>query len=587
MKTNLQDSVQNRHRPVVSGTRHMTVAGHHLAAQAGFTIMESGGNAIDAGIASIMTLAVVQPDVVNLAGVAPIIVYLAKTKEIVTISGLGVWPKLMTNDYFQSRYDGVIPTGIERSVVPAAPDAWITALSRYGTMTFKEVASAAVSAAEEGFPTHHFLSDRIKENQSLYASHVSNAEIYLPGGRPPEPGEMFYQKEAAACLKYMVDEEVNSGAPTREAGLMAARRAFYEGDIAKAIVDFHEKEGGFLRMSDFAEFNVAIEAPVSTTYRDCEVFSCGPWCQGPVFPMMLNLLEGYNVKKMRHNSASYVHTVAEAIKLVFSDREHYFGDPRFVDVPIDSLLSKEYAGVRRKLIDERRAWDKMPPPGDLSLGIAEAEQRGVILPDAAQGDRDGAGAGMDTSYACVVDSAGNVFSGTPSDPSYDGVVVPGTGLCPSTRGSQSRGDPNHPSSVVPGKRPRLTPNPAIVMKGNRPLLPIGTPGGDAQAQSMLQVFLNIVEFGMDPQSAVEAPRFMSQSFPNSFAPNDYFPGRLNLEPRVGKAIGSDLSDRGHDVNWWADWFWRLGAVCTIKIDSDQGTLQAGADPRNESYAVGR
>jgi gamma-glutamyltranspeptidase/glutathione hydrolase len=192
----------------------------------------------------------------------------------------------------------------------------------------------------------------------------------------------------------------------------------------------------------------------------------------------------------------------------------------------------------------------------------------------------------DTSYACVVDRHGNVFSGTPSDASWDGVVIPGTGLTPSTRGCQSRVDPAHPSSVAPGKRPRLTPNPAIIFKDGQPILPIGTPGGDVQVQAMAQVFLNIFEFGMDVQSAVEAPRFMSQSFPNSFAPHQYYPGRLNLEPRLGRKLGDALAARGHVVYWWPDWFWRLGSVCTINIDREHGLMHAGADPRQESYAIG-
>lgn len=579
-------SFRDRHRPIVAGTRHMVAAGHHLAAEAGFTILEAGGNAVDAGIAAIITLAVAQPDMVNVAGVAPIILYLAETKEVVTISGLGVWPKAASVEYFQREHGGIIPEGVARCVVPAAPDAWMTALEHFGTMSFGEVGAAAIRIADEGFAAHELLSDRIKEYEEGYRRHPSNAEIYLSRGRPPEPGELFVQKDLARSLQYMADVEKTTAAKGRVAGLRAARDAFYKGDIARAIVQFHQENGGLLRMEDFANFSVAIEPPVSTAYKAYEVYACGPWCQGAVFPQMLNMLEAFDLTGLGHNSPAYVHTITEAIKLAYSDRERYFGDPKFVDVPIDGLLSKDYAAIRRELIREGEAWPRMPPAGDprglkpvADDQLPEPEPTPlpgpVVSPDS-----------MDTSYACVVDRHGNVFSGTPSDPSWDGVVVPGTGLTPSTRGCQSRVDPDHPSSVAPGKRPRLTPNPALVMKNGRPIMPIGTPGGDAQAQSMLQVFLNIAEFGMDVQSAVEAPRFMSQSFPNSFAPHQYFPGRLNLEPRMGQGLGEALDAWGHDVYWWPDWFWRLGGVCVILIDPNEGLLLAGADPRNESYAVG-
>ncbi|MEO5699646.1 MAG: gamma-glutamyltransferase family protein [Casimicrobiaceae bacterium] len=578
-------SFNERHRPIVSGSRHMVSAGHHLAAQAGFSVLEAGGNAIDAGVAAIITLAVVEPEQVNPAGVAPIMIYLAATQEVVTISGLGVWPKLASVEYFRREHNGVIPEGIGRCIVPAAPDAWMTALERYGTMSFGDVAATAVRAAGEGFATHATLSGRIKDYEASYRRYPSTAAIYLPNGRPPRVGERFVQRDLALTLQYMIDEERAGASMGRVAGLRAARDAFYKGDIARAITKFHEEKGGLLRMEDMGSFRVAIEPPVSTVFKDYEVFACGPWCQGPLLPHMLNMLEDVDLRTLGHNSPKYIHTLIETIKLVYSDRERYYGDPRFVDVPIDELLSKEYAGVRRSLIGEE-AHPTMPPAGDPRglRAIAEhqlAEPQRTPFPDSmVKMDS------MDTSYACVVDRHGNVFSGTPSDASWDGVVVPGTGLTPSTRGCQSRVDPDHPSSVAPGKRPRLTPSPALIMRGGHPFMPIGTPGGDGQAQSMLQVFLNVTEFGMDPQSAVEAPRFMSQSFPNSFAPHQYFPGRINLEPRMGLALGDALSALKHTVYWWPDWFWRLGGVCTIVIDNENHTLQAGADPRTEAYAVG-
>jgi gamma-glutamyltranspeptidase / glutathione hydrolase len=563
----------------------MVSAGHSIATLAGFTILEAGGNAIDAGVAALIALGVVKTEQVNIAGVAPMMIYLAESDKVVTISGLGVWPKLASVEYFQREHGGVIPEGVARCVVPSAPDAWLTALEHFGTMSFGEVAAAAVRAAGEGFATHDDLSGRIKDYEAAYRIHPSTAEIYLPNGRPPEPGELFIQRDLASSLQYMIDEERGASKRGRVAGLKAARDAFYKGDLARAITDFHKANGGLLRMEDFADFHVGIEPPVSSTYKEYEVYSCGPWCQGPLLPQMLNILESIDLKSLGHNSPEYVHTIVETIKLAYADREHHYGDPKFIDVPIDGLLSKEYADLRRALVGDE-AYPKMPPAGDPRGMKAIADMQfpepvATPIPDPMVTFES-----LDTSYACAVDRHGNVFSGTPSDPSWDGVVVPGTGMTPSTRGCQSRVDKNHPSSVAPGKRPRLTPSPALFMHKGKPFMPIGTPGGDAQAQSMLQVFLNIAEFGMDVQTAIEAPRFMSQSFPNSFAPHQYFPGRLNLEPRMGKALGDSLSDRKHGVYWWPDWFWRLGAVCAIVIDGEDGRLQAGADPRSEAYAVG-
>ncbi len=576
-----------RHRPVVSGSRHVVSAGHHLAAQAAFSVLENGGNAVDAGVAAVVTLAVVQPDMVNVAGVAPMMIYLAERQETITISGLGVWPKAASADYFKNNHDGQIPEGILRSVVPGAPDAWLTALELYGTMSFGEVAAEAIRFARTGFATHMLMSDRIKEYLPGYQRYPSNAAIYLAQGRPPEPGEPFVQTDLGASLQYMVDEELSASRQGRAAGLQAARKAFYQGDIARKIDAYSVANGGLLRYSDLAEFRVTVEPPLSATYKGMEVKTCGPWCQGPLLIQILKMAEQSDLASLGHNSAEYIHRFAEIIKLAFADREYYYGDPKHVDVPIAQLISEAYAKARLSLVDSARAAPEMPPAGEPASCGAQ------VLNPRPQPKAWPLPAGMinepvlaDTSYACVVDRHGNVFSGTPSDASWDGVVIPGTGLTPSTRGCQSRVDPAHPSSVAPGKRPRLTPNPAIIFKDGQPILPIGTPGGDVQVQAMAQVFLNIFEFGMDVQSAVEAPRFMSQSFPNSFAPHQYYPGRLNLEPRLGRKLGDALAARGHVVYWWPDWFWRLGSVCTINIDREHGLMHAGADPRQESYAIG-
>ena len=568
------------HRPTIKGTRHMVVAGHYLAAHAGFQILEEGGNAIDAGVAAGIALGVLQSDMVNVAGVAPIILYLADQQEVVTISGLGTWPQAATLEFFQEKHGGKIPDGILRTVVPSAPDAWITALERYGTMGFGDVAAAAIRFAREGFPIHAFTAGVIKANADKYRRWLSNAAIYLPGGEAPKPGDIFKQTDLAGTLQYMADEEASVLNKGRKAGLQAARAAFYEGDIAAAIVKFQRENDGLLTAEDLAGFHVGVEPPTRTAFHDLDVYACGPWCQGPVLQQTLNLLEGYDLAALTHNSPQYIHTVVEAMKLAFADRHHYYGDPQFVDVPMKALLSKEYAEHRRALIREHEAWPAMPSAGDPQYLHAVADKGARPLPN------ESATPGLDTSYVCVIDAHGNAFSATPSDTSSDMPVVPGTGLCPSSRGSQSWADSNHPSSIAPGKRPRLTPNPAMVLRDGRPFLALGSPGGDVQPQAMLQTLLNVVAFDMDAQEAVEAPRFASYSFPDSFEPHAYHPGRLNIESRIAKETGDTLAEQGHQVHWWPEWVWRAGAVCCIQVDAQTGVLSGGADPRRPSYAVG-
>jgi gamma-glutamyltranspeptidase/glutathione hydrolase len=564
----------------------MVVSGHPLATRAGVRILEKGGNAIDAGVAAGLCLGILMPDMVSFAGVAPIMVYLADRKEIKAVSGLGPWPGKASVDYFIRRHDGKIPVGIERTVVPAAPDAWIQTLKNYGTMSFEEVSRDAIDLAEQGFPMYQFMSNNIKESVDHYRRWPSQAEIYLPKGRPPEPGEIFVQKDLAQTIKKMVRAEQKKRFSGREEALQAARDEFYKGEIAEAIVDYSGKHGGLLERDDLEKFGVTIEDPLHITYRGLMVCSCRPWCQGPVLLQMLNMLEAFDLKGLGHNSAEYIHLIAEAAKLVYADREMYYGDPDVIPVPMEGLLSQDYAAARRGLIDRERAWPEMPPAGNpwewqSQTSTGKTARREVTPPASGGEPKDG-----DTSYVCVVDRYGNAFSATPSDGAENTPTIPGTGLAVSSRGSQSWVDPNHASSVQGGKRPRLTPNPSMVFKNRKLLMPFGTPGGDVQCQAMLQAFLNIVEFQMDPQVAVEAPRFATFSFPNSFYPHDYHPGLLRVERRIGPDPVAALRKKGHRVEEWPDWAWRAGAVCCILIDSVNGVLLGAADPRRESCAWG-
>jgi gamma-glutamyltranspeptidase/glutathione hydrolase len=571
------------HRPTIMGTRHMVAACQYLAAEAGFRILEAGGNAIDAGVAGGIALGVVQPEYVNFAGVAPIIIYSADADRVVTIPGLGTWPKAIARDFFKQRHGGKIPQGVLRTVVPAAPDAWITALERFGTMSFGEVARSAIEFARDGFPVYPLMSEIISAHEAEYRAFPSNVAIYLPQGRPPRVGEIFVQKDLAATIQYMADQEAAARHRGREAGLAAARDAFYRGDIAAGIVRFQKENGGFISADDLAGYRSGVEAPVDTSFGEIRLFACGPWCQGPSLLQALNLLDAAELHKLGHNSTGYLHRITEAVKLAFADREAYFGDPRVVDVPIEALLSRDYARQRREMIRPDRAWPEMPPAGDPRKGAAERPARGgaALVPERAWLAPE-----LDTSYVCAIDRHGNVFSATPSDGSFNAPVVPGLGIIPSPRGSQNWGDPDHPSGVAPGKRPRLTPSPAIAIEPGRMKMPFGTPGGDVQTQAMLQVFLNIRLFGMEVQEAVEGARVASYSYPSSFEPHAYHPGLLNLEGRIERSTGAALGRLGHQVEWWPDWTWLAGAVCTIVADQESGVLKGGADPRRPSYAVG-
>jgi gamma-glutamyltranspeptidase/glutathione hydrolase len=465
-------------------------------------------------------------------------------------------------------------------VVPAAPEAWITALERFGTMGFAEVAAPAIELARDGFPMGSLVAQILRENEARYRRWPSSAAIFLPGGRAPAHGQRFVQADLARTLTYMADEDRAARPRGRGAGLHAARDAFYRGDIAATIVRFHEQEGGLLTREDLAEFRADVETPPMTRFAGHEVFGCGFWCQGPVLLQVLNILAGVDLRALGHNSPAYIHTVTEALKLAFADREAYYGDPRHVKIPADALLDPAYGALRRGLLDPHRAWPEMPPPGDPAGWQA-------VLPSWTGPMGTGSGpSNLDTSYIAVVDREGNAFSATPSDVSTDTPVVPGTGLAVSSRGSQSWLVPEHPSAVAPGKRPRLTPSPAMVFREGRLVMPFGTPGGDVQTQAMLQVLLNILIFEMPPQLAVEAPRFASQSFPDSFWPHRYFPGRLTLEGRVADQTAEALAALGHTVARWADWEWRAGAVCLVRVDA-AGVRWGAADPRRDSYALAR
>ncbi|MGH9802287.1 MAG: gamma-glutamyltransferase family protein, partial [Blastocatellia bacterium] len=571
------------YRPTVRGTRGVVAGGHPLVAEAGLRMMHKGGNAVDAGVAATLAASVIEFSHFAFGGEVPVIIKMANKPQPVTINGQGQAPQLATIEFFEKqRKDpskpAVIPsTGPTAATVPGVLGAMIVALQNYGTMKLADVMQPAIELAD-GFPIDELRIQYIKNTRPAYEQWKDTTDIFLPNGQVPKIGDIFVQKNLARTLRELVEVEKKNARRGRVAAMEAVRDYFYLGPLAKRYCDAIEKAGGLMRVGDLAAFRADIDQPTKVSFHGYDVYKVGFWSQGPAMLEAMNLMESYDLKAMGHNSPDYVHTMAEAIKLAFADRERYYGDPRFVPVPIDTLLSDAYAQRRRAMLRPDRAWPEMPPCGEIP-GFAARLGPEPTLHRAAVGAHD-------TSYVAVVDKHGNVFSATPSDTSYDTPVIPGTGLCPSSRGSQNWADPTHASSVSPGKRPRLTPSPALAVLADGSLMQFGTPGGDVQAQAMLQVFLNIALFDMNPQQAVEAPRFASYSFPDSFEPHSYSPGVLHVESRVPQAVRDGLAARGHKIVDWPEFVWRAGAVCVLRADRATDVISAGADPRRTSYAVG-
>lgn len=560
----------------VHAEHHAIASGHTLATEAGLEILEAGGNAVDAGVAAGIVLSVVHPDLVNFAGVAPIILRMAQTGQVVSLDGLGVWPKAASAQFFADNYDGAIPEGLLRTVVPAAPAAWITALRDYGTMRFADVSAAAIRHAREGFEVYPLFANFLAGHAAQYARYPANGAIFLPGGNPPVVGDTFVQNDLAATIQYMADEETAADG-NRSAVLQAAYDAFYSGDIAQRIAAHHHENGGLMTAADLSEYRIRYEPPVQVRFQGHDVFCCGPWCQGISLAQAMAMLEQDDLSGYSHSDPAYIHRVTEILKLVFADREALVADPTFVDVPIETMLSPNYLRQALSRIDDKRAFDGMPSAGNIDpysgTGTASnntAEPRAIA----------------DTSHVCVIDKHGNMFAATPSDTSSDTEVIPGLGICPSSRGSQSRGIVGHLNAVAAGKRPRLTPNPALVLKDGMPFMAFGTPGGDVQIQAMAQVLLNMLQFGMSLSDAIEHPRFASYSFPSSFAPNEYLPGRLMIEEPLATAVCAPLTELGHDAQPWGAHTWKAGGICAVQ-QTDDGALIASADSRRAGKAGGR
>jgi len=483
-----------------------------------------------------------------------------------------------------TRRGGLIPsTGPLSATVPAVLDACVVALDQFGTKSLAEVMEPAIELAD-GFPLDELRVNYIRSRSPIFSQWPDAKRIFLPGGEVPKVGEIFVQADLARTLREIVKAERLAARGTRNnrhAGLMAARDYFYRGPIARRIGSYMQANGGLLAADDFAKFAAKVGEPVETSYRGYEVYKAGFWTQGPALIETLNMLEGFDLKKMGHNSPTYIHTLAEALKLAMADRDRYYGDPNFVKIPMAELLSKNYAALRRPLIDERHASLAQQPgdPLNMKAVLATATQtigRASALPEIERAN--------DTTCVNVVDKEGNLFSATPSGAWLPAVVAGDTGVLMGQRLQSSLTDPNSPNVVAPGKRPRITLTPTLVLKGGEPFMALSTPGGDNQDQALLQVLLNIVEFGMNPQEAVEAPRFDTQHYVSSFDDHEFLPGSLNVESRVGLKTIEELSGKGHKVKVQGEWG-TLSAPTVIIYDPKNGVAAAGADPRRSRYAV--
>lgn len=566
-------------RPALMGRKHMVSTCHYLASVAGMRMYALGGSAIDAGIAAGIALNVIERHLTDFGGVAPIMIWRPGMAAPESIDGLGRWPASLDLAAYRSRHGDDMPPGIPRSVTPAACDAWLTALARHGRLTLAEILAPSIELCEEGFPVYPDLQIAIARLEKQLRRWPTTAAVFLPGGRVPHVGELLIQKDLGALFRRLAGIEAASRARGRAEAIMAARDAFYRGDIAREIAAFMREQGGSISEEDLAACRVSIETPAHTIYRGIDVYSTGPWSQGPLLPMTLNLLEGYDVASDGPGSLRYLHRFAEAMKLSCADRDGFFGDPEHVDVPIAGLLDKGYAAERRRLIRDDRAWPALPPPGNPWAFEGRTGPAGYVPPI-----RSGGG-GPDTSYVCAMDAEGNAFSATPSDAGIYAPLVPGMGLVVSHRGVQFWNEPGHPQAIAPGRRPRLTPNPAMLMKDGRALMPFGCPGEDAQCQAMVQVVCGVVDFGMNTQAAIEYPRVISRSFPSSFHPHGYHPGELHVEGRIARQARDGLAALGHRIVDLPDFANTTAMVCAIRR-LPGGTLEGGADPRRESYAIG-
>lgn len=579
-------------RPVVYATQGVVSSGHYLTSMAGMRLLLSGGNAFDALAASVFAAAVVEPLAnYSLAAEGVFMLYDADAGEVLSLSGQGGAPRKATVDFYTEQGLDTIPTGPGAQAhlsftVPGIVHSLISLVERYGTKTIGEVLAPAIQYADRGIPNYEYMLERLKasdtrEQFDLYPPGAK--DVFYHNGQVPAPGSMLLQPGMANTLKQLAAAE-NAASGHRLDGLRAARDAFYTGPIARIIVEGSQRVGGILSMGDLAGYTSQFHEPVKSTYKGYEIYSHSTWTQGPVLSQTLNILESFDLKAMGLNSPEYVHIVTEAMKLALADREAYYGDPDFAKVPIDGLLSKEYAAERAELIDRARAHPELPGAGDpWSYSNLIGPRAATPAPVSASDDGAG-GEDAGTTHATVLDRDGNMACATPSGGGFvKSVFLPELGASLSTRIEMFNFAQGHPNVLEPGKRPRTTLVNYIVAKDGVPVYTVGCPGGDFQSQASVQLILNTLLFGMNTQEAIEAPRFGTMSVTNSFHPHVYYPGRLAVEPGFPRETMEALEALGHEVVESPS----CGMGATVaRRDPETGVLAVGGDPRRPCYAIG-
>jgi gamma-glutamyltranspeptidase / glutathione hydrolase len=566
-------------RPVIRGRQAAVSSMKPEATAAASRILQTGGNAFDAAVGGQAALAVTDFALNGVGSDAVLLVYDARAKKVLSINAEPRAPKLATIDWYEKNNNGKIPVsdGLLSGGVPGVVDAWYILLDRWGTMSFEQVLQPAIDLAENGFPLSEARARMIAGSKKIL-KYPSTVKIYEPNAVAPKAGDIFKNPDLARTLKKLVEAERANKAKGRHEALKAARDRFYTGDIAREMAAFSEANGGLFRYEDFAEYTAKVETPVSINYRGYQVYKNPSASQGPAELIALNLLEGYDLKALGHNSVDFISTNVEVIKLAMADREKFLGDMEFIKIPYDGLLSKNYARERRKLIDPAKASLELRPgsPESSASGVAERPWHVVL-----EGHADFNG---DTSYIAIVDKDRNMVSFEPSLHSLfgTGVVMGNTGIIFNCRGdyySLVRGEAN---ALEPGKRPRSTLQSTLVMKDGEPFMITGSPGGDDQVMITLQTLVNVIDFGMNVQQAIEAPRWSTHSFPSSPFPHTMVPGSMSVEGRIPEATQKELIARGHKLEVAPAW--SLASSAAIIVDAKTGVLSAGADPRVEAYA---
>ena len=527
-------------RPRVMGTHGVISSGHYLATQAGYDVLKAGGNAFDAGVAAGMALKVVKMDYAGWTGVAPLLVYSAAEDRVLTRVGAGTSPALATLDYFLEH--GKSP--INNALIPADVDVWLAALDRFGTISFSEAAQPALRIAEEGYHLYKMQKRMIEDHRDGILAFPYNRDFWFPNGVGEQRlGDLMVNADLGRLIRYLMDAEREALAAggSRSDGIRAARDAFYKGEPARAVDRFFREQEGIVRYEDLASYESRWEEPLGTSFHGYDVHAAAGWSQGPRIVLMLNMLENYDLRALGYNTPAYIHLVSQVINLAIADAHKYVADPDFAPPP-ENLYTKEYARERIGLIDEARAFQDMPPWGDPErmAAVADDAPASFVEPmstgaDASRpgpADADQAANYGDTSSLNVMDGEGNVFSLTESDGHTSTPMIPGWGFGLGGRMYQFNLDPGLANVMAPGKRPRNTNSPLLVMKDGQPFMGLSTPGGDQQLQSLLQVFLNVVVWGMSPEQALDQPRFGSYNFPGTGSEVNDNPAVINIEERI-------------------------------------------------------